>query len=114
MTAEQFAAQLDAKRHAEGWTARCPAHPDERPSLSIGEGAHGRVLLKCHAQRCDPAAIVAAVGLTLKDIAGSEPKQPTPARKTIATYDYEDETHGLLSQVVRYEPKDFRQRRPDG
>jgi hypothetical protein len=35
-------------------------------------------------------------------------------RKLIATYDYADEVGGLLFQVVRYEPKGFRQRKPDG
>jgi len=34
--------------------------------------------------------------------------------KIIKTYDYKDESGQLLYQVVRYEPKDFRQRRPDG
>jgi DNA primase len=29
-------------------------------------------------------------------------------------YDYRDESEQLLYQVVRYKPKDFRQRRPDG
>jgi hypothetical protein len=33
-------------------------------------------------------------------------------RKIVATYDYKDEQGKLLYQVVRYEPKDFRQRRP--
>jgi 5S rRNA maturation endonuclease (ribonuclease M5) len=33
-------------------------------------------------------------------------------RKIVATYDYKDEHGVLLYQVVRYEPKDFRQRRP--
>jgi putative DNA primase/helicase len=38
-----------------------------------------------------------------------------PAPKTIvATYDYVDENGALLYQTVRYEPKEFRQRRPDG
>jgi len=32
----------------------------------------------------------------------------------IAHYDYVDEAGNLVLQVVRYEPKDFRQRRPDG
>jgi DNA primase len=32
----------------------------------------------------------------------------------VVTYDYTDESGGLLYQVVRYEPKDFRQRCPDG
>lgn len=34
--------------------------------------------------------------------------------RIIATYDYVDEAGNLLYQVVRYEPKSFRQRRPDG
>jgi putative DNA primase/helicase len=32
----------------------------------------------------------------------------------VAYYDYRDETGELLFQVCRFEPKDFRQRRPDG
>jgi 5S rRNA maturation endonuclease (ribonuclease M5) len=35
-------------------------------------------------------------------------------RKIIATYDYTDEDGNPLFQCVRYEPKDFKQRRPDG
>jgi hypothetical protein len=37
----------------------------------------------------------------------------SPARKIVAKYDYVDELGDLLSQVVRFAPKDFRQRRPD-
>jgi hypothetical protein len=36
-----------------------------------------------------------------------------PMRRIVATYDYTDEGGNLLFQSVRYEPKDFRQRRPD-
>ena len=32
----------------------------------------------------------------------------------VATYDYHDESGHLLHQTVRYAPKNFRQRRPDG
>jgi hypothetical protein len=35
-------------------------------------------------------------------------------KSIVATYDYTDETGELLFQVVRYAPKDFRQRRLDG
>jgi hypothetical protein len=35
-------------------------------------------------------------------------------RKIVATYDYHDPNGNLLFQVCRMEPKDFRQRRPDG
>ncbi|MFI5364356.1 MAG: AAA family ATPase [Candidatus Binatia bacterium] len=37
----------------------------------------------------------------------------TDARRIVASYDYVDEVGGLLYQVVRFEPKTFRQRRRD-
>ena len=44
-----------------------------------------------------------------------EAARPEPGRsKIVATYDYRDAAGGLAFQVVRFEPKDFRQRRPDG
>jgi hypothetical protein len=36
-------------RTASGWLARCPAHHDREPSLSVGLGDGGRVLLHCFA-----------------------------------------------------------------
>lgn len=44
---------------------------------------------------------------------GSTPASPTKP-VIVATYDYHDEKGNLLFQVVRYQPKDFKQRRPDG
>jgi hypothetical protein len=35
-------------------------------------------------------------------------------RREVDAYNYTDDAGNLLYQVVRYEPKDFRQRRPDG
>jgi hypothetical protein len=55
------------KKNGRGWVARCPAHEDRDPSLSINEGNDGRVLLKCHAG-CSTDAVVAALGLTLSDL----------------------------------------------
>lgn len=37
-----------------------------------------------------------------------------PRKRQVAAYDYTNENGDLLFQVVRFEPKDFRQRRPDG
>jgi len=31
------------------WVARCPAHDDRNPSLSLSTGKDGKVLLRCHA-----------------------------------------------------------------
>ena len=44
---EAVLAKLErVKREQEGqWVARCPAHEDKTPSLSVGEGADGRALV---------------------------------------------------------------------
>ena len=50
MTAAEIAEDLGARQTGPGkWIARCPAHDDNNPSLSIGEGDNGRLLLYCHA-----------------------------------------------------------------
>lgn len=97
------------KKAGGGSIARCPAHEDKRQSLSIGEGDDGRTLLKCHAG-CTTEAIVAAMGLTVQDLF---PERQAD-RRELARYAYRDEAGVLLYEVVRFEPKDFRQRRPDG
>ena len=51
-----------AKRNGRGWVARCPAHDDRRPSLSIAQGNDGRALICCHAG-CTIDAICAALGI---------------------------------------------------
>jgi 5S rRNA maturation endonuclease (ribonuclease M5) len=100
------------KRSGEGWEAKCPAHDDRHASLSVAVGAEGRVLLKCHAgEGCSVEAIVAALGLTTTDLFEGERSN---SRRIVATYDYLDELGALLFQAVRYEPKQFLQRRPDG
>ncbi|MFZ2872977.1 MAG: DUF3987 domain-containing protein [Phycisphaerales bacterium] len=68
------------KRHGEAWSARCPAHEDRSPSLSIGVGTDARVLLHCHAG-CPVEAIVGMLGLAMKDLM---PMQQVEARRLIA------------------------------
>ncbi|MDA1326294.1 MAG: DUF3987 domain-containing protein [Proteobacteria bacterium] len=108
----------DPKQNGNGWSARCPAHKDRRPSLSISEGDDGRALVKCHAG-CKPDAICAAVGLRVVDLmptADTLPKSTKPRGngkpRIVAQYDYRDETGNLVFQALRLEPKSFRQRRP--
>jgi hypothetical protein len=55
------------KKNSAGWIARCPAHEDRNPSLSIAEGNDGRLLVNCHAA-CTVDAVVAALGLELHDL----------------------------------------------
>jgi hypothetical protein len=48
------------------WYARCPAHNDRSPSLSVRETGE-KVLLNCFAG-CDPSDVLAAVGLEWRDL----------------------------------------------
>lgn len=100
------------KSSGDGYVAKCPAHDDHRQSLSLGVGDDGRVLVNCHAG-CAPDAVCEALGITLADLFAEEPSG-NGKREIVATYDYVDERGELLYQVVRFTPKDFRQRRPDG
>src|SRR5690348_5628313 len=50
-----------------GGRACCPAHADSEPSLSIGLGEQGQVLLKCFAG-CSLERIVEAMGLSITDL----------------------------------------------
>ncbi len=56
------------------WSARCPAHADRLPSLSIRE-ADSRILLHCFAG-CKPEAIVEALGLEMRDLFTDTPTHP--------------------------------------
>jgi hypothetical protein len=94
------------------WTARCPAHTDDSPSLSISEGKDGRILLCRHAG-CTTEAICRALGLTVADLFNAKP-QRNGKRAEVAAYPYTDQAGKVLFEVVRFEPKDFRQRKPDG
>lgn len=55
------------RRSQRGWVARCPAHFDREPSLSIGIGAKGQVLLNCFAG-CSFERIVEALDLSAADL----------------------------------------------
>ena len=98
---------------------RCPAHEDNRASLTVSPGDNGqRIVMHCHAG-CKTDDILEAAGLEWADVCNDhywESVSPAKSnrKKIVATYDYTDEAGTLLYQTVRYEPKDFRQRRPDG
>jgi DNA-binding CsgD family transcriptional regulator len=73
---EQVLSQLkEVRTSLRGWKACCPAHADRTPSLSIGLGEHGQVLLKCFAG-CSLERIVEAMGLTMTDLFPDTPSGP--------------------------------------
>ena len=61
MSGAEIAHALGGRRSGVGWIARCPAHADRKPSLSIRQGEGGKPLLKCFAG-CSYKAIINALG----------------------------------------------------
>lgn len=88
------------------WIARCPAHPDKRPSLSIRD-VGGKILLHDFAG-CETADVLAALGLELADLfdrpiqhytAGT--KSSIPARDLLEIIDQEALEIGILALQFR-------------
>lgn len=69
MSAEALLSRLEGVRGSQPgqWTAKCPAHEDRSPSLSVRESEDGKVLVTCFAG-CSVYDIVAAVGLEMTDL----------------------------------------------
>jgi hypothetical protein len=73
VTAEALADLLHARHAGHGrWQAKCPAHQDCSPSLSIREGREGRVLLHCFAG-CTTEAVLRFAGLKVADLFAGPP-----------------------------------------
>lgn len=69
MRTEDFLARLDgvrARGHGQ-WFAKCPAHDDRSPSLSIKETEDGVTLVRCFAG-CTAQQVADSVGLSLRDL----------------------------------------------
>ena len=60
MIAETVAKALGGRKLGSAWMARCPAHDDREPSLSIRQSDNGKVLVRCHAG-CDQEQVIAAL-----------------------------------------------------
>ncbi len=63
------------QRQQSQWSARCPAHADKGPSLSVRESTDGAVLIHCFAG-CTPHEVVASMGLELHEL--FPPREQTP------------------------------------
>jgi 5S rRNA maturation endonuclease (ribonuclease M5)/energy-coupling factor transporter ATP-binding protein EcfA2 len=100
-------------------TNRCPKllHREHHDCVSI---TPHRQVWCCH--DCDIGGSVLdwiaigsgrQVGEVIKELSEQIFQKSNP-RQIVATYDYTDESGKLLFQSVRFIPKDFRQRQPDG
>lgn len=100
------------KQIGDNWQAQCPAHDDSRASLSVSVGRTGRILVKCFAG-CEFSSILSALHLAARQLAPATKPERNTLPSIVATYDYRDLDGTLRYQVCRFQPKDFRQRRPD-
>ena len=133
IAAKGLHAQLDGERRR----LPCPApnHPGDRSeaNCSAWVGPDGSIGAKCHSYGCAHHEILEGLGLYQgSDSQGwkhpssqhSNKRQPGPNDRTpasreklgpiVAKHDYTDADGTLVYQVVRYAPKEFRQRQPDG
>jgi hypothetical protein len=111
MMAQEILSRLErvSKTHS-GWMARCPAHEDARPSLSIAAAEDGRVLLRCFAG-CELAAILGALRIEVRDLfpepssmaaSASRSGEPVPAPQVPAVAAWLRENRALPeSEVTR-------------
>ena len=73
MRAEQLTRMLGGRWHGQYGTARCPAHDDRNPSLSIRDGEAGALRLHCFTG-CQYRDIRAALNFKLGDSAIKVPR----------------------------------------
>ena len=67
MIVEDLLPRLEVvRRTSRGFQARCPAHPDKNPSLSVSEGERG-ILLKCWSG-CTLREICESLGVEQRDL----------------------------------------------
>ena len=105
MRGEEFIYWLKGAR-ATGerkWVARCPAHEDKTPSLSIREIEDGMLLINCFGG-CSPESVVTAMGLQMTDLFPREivkshgrPAPKLPTREVLELIDGEVLTAALLA-----------------
>lgn len=68
MDVNEFLSRLDGVRGRNGsWSAKCPAHADKSPSLSVKELQDGRILMHCFGG-CGTDAVLGALGLAMTDL----------------------------------------------
>ena len=101
-----------AKQSGDNGTAPCPllGHKTPQGHLTLTD-AGDKALVTCQGGRHTYKDICQALGF---DSLTYSPTGSGAEAKIIATYDYTDADGKLLYQVVRFELKEFRQRRPDG
>ncbi len=89
------------KTGPDRWIARCPAHDDKRPSLSIREADDGKVLLRCWSG-CGAGDVVDALNLEISDLFPGDRRSLAghgtgPMRRP---FDYRDALTGIAHEAI--------------
>jgi hypothetical protein len=127
---------FELKRSGRQWVCLCPLHREDTPSFSIDADkdvwhcfgcAKGGSIIDLHAALRGISVREAIAELsrdggngndstahssarqTAAAMPAREPRSQEPRGREVAAYDYEDATGRVVFQVVRFEPKDFRQ-----
>ena len=108
---ELFYSKLNNVKHnSNGIVASCPSHNDNNPSLTASCNGE-KILVNCQAG-CTFEEIVSAVGMDSSQFFPHKVKSLPKEIETVHKYKDKDGNH--VMDVVRFKPKDFRPRRPDG
>ena len=89
------------------YMARCPAHDDRSPSLSVCVRDDDRILIHCFAG-CDVESVCSALGLTLADLMPDAPldhrkrriRSTMPARGALVSLDHEALVVALIAADI--------------
>jgi len=89
------------RRSGDGWSAKCPAHDDAHNSLSITEDGD-RLLVCCHVG-CAAEAIVAAIGMSTRDLFEDKPTASGNSSKVIrqTAWAIKDADGHVVAQHIR-------------
>ena len=94
------------------WQADCPCPGHSTPANHLHiVNTSGKALIKCHPGPHSYADICRTIGFETLTYSRNVPQ---PTKKIIRIYNYKDVDGKLLYQTVRFEPKEFKYRRPDG
>lgn len=105
------------------WRGPCPIHKGARESFAVNPETGAAF---CHSQcgtgwdligfetALSHSDFRTAQAEVFRIIGREKPSSNGHHAHIVAEYDYRDENENVLFQVVRLEPKSFRQRRPDG
>lgn len=85
MTLSELLGRLgDVEQTADGYLVHCPAHTDSQQSLRLAVSDAGKVLLRCRAG-CETKDVVAALGMTMRDLATMSAGDVDTTRRATST-----------------------------